>query len=289
MTDNWGFYERRTGSEQMRVLVNIGYKATSPLEEYKDLMSVTVNLYPVRESSRNNRQFILQLEELESKLEHWLNATSEAIYVGRINAATRLEFYYYAKEGRIDGAALREWLDEHWQHRAQSYIKPDPEWEFYRFLLPSPLEELYVHNAQMIYALIHKGDKISEPRNVYHWLLFREDDERLAMEELLQSEGYVIEKDKESKPEDDFPYPLVISKYEDVRLETVNARVRDLHRLLDGKMGRYDGWGATMRLSTANRFRRYMRRRKEMAHSTLRKVFARGGHSHSNQNQTGKH
>lgn len=286
MTDNWGFYERRTGNEQMRVLVNVGYKASAPLAEYADLLSITVNLYPVRANTRNNRQFVMQLEELESKLESWLKNTTDAIYIGRINAATRLEFYYFVKNGQLDGGVLRSWLEENWPHRAQSYIKPDPEWEFYRFLLPSALEELYVHNAQMIYALIHKGDKITEPRNVYHWLLFREDEDRLKMEELLRTQGYVIEKDKESKPENDFPYPLVISKYEDVRLDTVNARVRELHRLLDGSEGRYDGWGSTMRLSTANRFRRYMRRRTESAQSTLRRVFCR--QSHSNQNQPGK-
>ncbi|MBM7565320.1 DUF695 domain-containing protein [Paenibacillus sacheonensis] len=288
MTDNWGFYERRTGNDHMRVLVNIGYKAAAPLPDYPELLSVTVNLYPVRAQSRNNRQVIVQLEELESKLETWLSDKADAIYIGRINAATRLEFYYFLKEGRLDGAVFRQWLDENWAHRAQSYIKPDPEWEFYRFLLPTALEELYVHNAQMIYALIHKGDKIGEPRNVYHWLLFREDEDRLEMEDLLQREGYVIEKDKESKPEEDYPYPLVISRYEDVKLDTVNARVRDLHRLLDGVDGRYDGWGSTMRLSNVNRFRRYIRRRKDTAYSALRRMFA-CGHSQSNQNQAGKH
>ncbi|QHT60053.1 DUF695 domain-containing protein [Paenibacillus lycopersici] len=286
MTDNWGFYERRAGGEQMRVLVNIGHRATAPLEGYTELLSVTVNLYPVRENTRNNRQFIIQLEELEAKLEHWLNGTADAVYVGRINAATRLEFYYYAKEGLTGGNAIRAWLDEHWPHRAQSYSKSDPEWEFYRFLMPSALEELFVHNAQMIYALIHKGDKIAEPRIVYHWLLFREAEDRVEMEELLQSEGYAIEKGKESKPEDDFPYPLVISKYEDVRLDTINARVRELYQLLDGRAGRYDGWGSTMRLSAAMRFRWYMKRRKEAVQSACRRLFMRG-QSQPNQNQPG--
>ncbi|NBD26168.1 DUF695 domain-containing protein [Paenibacillus glycinis] len=287
MTDNWGFYERRAGNEQMRVLVNIGYKGTAPPADYSELLSVTVNLYPVRERSRNNKQVIVQLEELESKLEHWLKRTADAVYIGRINAATRLEFYYYLAGGKLSGETLRAWLDEQWPHRAQSYIKPDPEWEFYRFLLPDSLEELFVHNAQMIYALIHKGDKIAEPRNVYHWLLFRADEDRISMEALLQKQGYVIEKEKESQPEQEYPYPLVISKYEDVRLDTINARVRELHRLLDGRDGRYDGWGSAMKLSAANRFRRYMRRGKESAQSTLRRVFSRG-QSQSNQNQPGK-
>ncbi|WP_219835927.1 DUF695 domain-containing protein [Paenibacillus sp. R14(2021)] len=273
-TDNWGFYERLSETEQMRVLINIGYNGSAPLPNYTELLSITVNLYPVRESNRTNRQFVQQLEQLESKLEQWLKSTSGAIYIGRINASTRLEFYYYLEGGRLTDEQLHAWLGANWRFRAQAYRKEDAAWSFYFFLLPSAMEQLFVHNAQMIYALIHKGDNIGEPRNVYHWLLFREDGERSEMEELLEAHGYVIEREKEGKPETDYPYPLVISKFEDVRLDTINERVRDLYRLLDGRDGRYDGWGAAMRLSRTNRIRRYIRRRVEFAQSTLRKVFA---------------
>lgn len=287
MTDNWGFYERRTSNEILRVLVNIGHKSTAPLANYTELLSITVNLYPVRAQSRNNRQFIRQLEQLESNMEQWLKSSADAIYIGRINAATRLEFYYYLSEGRLNAVQLREWLDANWENRAQSYIKTDADWEFYRFLLPDALEEMFVHNAQMIYALIHKGDQITQPRRVYHWLLFQKEAGRADMESRLQKSGYAIERDKESKPEqDDYPYSLVVSRFEDVKLDTVNSRVRELHGFLEGTEARYDGWGAAMRLSRGNRFRLYLKRRKDAARSMLRRMFAR--HSQANQNQAGK-
>ena len=56
----------------MRVLVNTGYEAALPLTEFADLLSITINLYPVRAHSGNTRQFVKQLEALESKLEQWL-------------------------------------------------------------------------------------------------------------------------------------------------------------------------------------------------------------------------
>ncbi|MBP3962240.1 DUF695 domain-containing protein [Paenibacillus lignilyticus] len=275
MSDNWGFYERRTESEQLRVLINVGFRNSAPLAPYTDLLSITINLYPVRAHNRSNRDFVKQLEQLESKLEQWLKSTAEAIYIGRINAATRLEFYYYTKGESPDLPAIHAWLDQNWPFRAQVYRKADPQWEFYRFMLPDALEELFVHNAQMIYALIHKGDNIGQPRNVYHWLLFREDDDRREIESMLKGLGYVIEKEKEGNPEKGYPYPLVISRFEDVRLDTVNERVRELHSLLAGSGGRYDGWGSVMKLSAAGRFRRFIRRNLSTFETTLRKLFLR--------------
>ncbi|BBH21624.1 hypothetical protein Back11_29690 [Paenibacillus baekrokdamisoli] len=274
MTDNWGFYERRSESDQLRVLVNIGYKGAAPLAEYSELFSVTINLYPVRTHNHSKRDFIKQLEQFESSLEQWLKKDAGAIYVGRINAATRLEFYYYVSSGRLNEELIRQWMDKHWAYRVQHYLKPDPEWSFYLFMLPDQLEELFVHNAQMIYALIHKGDDIKQPRHVYHWLLFQEDNQRREVESTLQTLGYRIEKEKEGSPENGYPYPLVISRFDDVKLDTVNERVRELYRLIIGKGGRYDGWGSVMKLSSGNRMRQQVRRFFDSIESSLRKKFS---------------
>jgi hypothetical protein len=274
MTDNWGFYERRTESDQMRVLVNTGYKASAPLAEYGELFSITINLYPIRTDNRSKQDFIKQLEQFESKLEQWLKSEADAIYIGRINASTRLEFYYYVGTGHLDEAVIRQWMEKHWEYRVQHYLKPDPEWSFYFFMMPDALEELFVHNAQMIYALIHKGDDIKQPRHVYHWLLFREDNHRREMEAMLETLGYRIEKEKEGSPENGYPYPLVISRFEDVRLDTVNERVRELHRLMIGKGGRYDGWGSVMKLSSGNRLKHQVKRLFDSTQAWLRKGFS---------------
>ncbi|SEO19869.1 DUF695 domain-containing protein [Paenibacillus sp. OV219] len=273
MTDNWGFYERRSVSEHMRVLVNIGYKDAYPLADYDELLSITINLYPVRANNRTNRNFVKQLEQLESMLEYWLKLRTDAIYIGRVNAARRLEFYYYLDSSRLNRQELDEWLEQNWTYRAQVYRKADPEWTFYTFMLPDALEELFIHNAQMIYALIHKGDDIGQPRNVYHWLLFREDFDRREITLMLEKRGYVIEKDREGKPDQGYPYPLVISRFEDVRLDTVNERVRELHSLIEESGGRYEGWGSVMKLSAINRLRRSMKRYLEAAEATVRRMF----------------
>ncbi|MFB9327393.1 DUF695 domain-containing protein [Paenibacillus aurantiacus] len=267
MTDEWGFYERLTESEQMRILVNIGYKSEMPLAEYSDLLSVTLNLYTVRQTTKTKKALIAQLELFESKLEKWASGTIGAKYVGRINTSTRLEFYYYIPKGGFSKDAFNEWMQQEWAFRAQPYVKDDAVWEFYSFLLPNRLEELFVHNAHMIYALLHKGDNIGQPRNVYHWLLFAQAEDRTAVEPTLRQLGYRIEKDRAGEPDTGYPFPLVISRFDDVKLDTVNERVRELYSVISDYDSRYDGWGSTMHISSAGRFRQNVRR---LLNTTLR-------------------
>ena len=37
---------------------------------------------------------------------------TKAIYIGRINAATKLEFYYYLPVGELSRETLNEWLGD---------------------------------------------------------------------------------------------------------------------------------------------------------------------------------
>ncbi|MFD0715196.1 DUF695 domain-containing protein [Paenibacillus sp. GCM10027626] len=273
MTDDWGFYERRENSERLRILVNVGYKDRAPLAEYGELLSVTINLYAIMRNSRSKQEVVTQLEKTEASLENWLSSHSKALYVGRINTVNRLEFFYYVNRNHHDDVKFREWIKRQWDFRVADYVKPDPEWSFYRYLLPDTLEQLYVHNAQMVYALIHKGDDIKQPREVYHWLKLKQAEDRLAVESALQALGYRIERDKEGEPDSAYPFPLVISRYDNVMLDTVNERVRELYRLLVGVDGRYEGWGSAMRLKGASKMKYGLRKWRAVLEAIIKRIW----------------
>ncbi|GBF73268.1 hypothetical protein PA598K_01553 [Paenibacillus sp. 598K] len=255
MADNWGFFERRTEQEQMRILVNMGWRQQKRPEGHSELLSATINLMQLMKEQKDRRNAVQALERLESRLEEALGAALQTVYIGRINTAKRLEFYYYAPPDEEMEAKQRELRLLFRDDRIVFYSKPDPDWTFYRFLMPSELEEMYIHNAQMVYALIHKGDHIERPRQVYHWLMFRQDEDRAEMKQAVEHMGYKVEDGKVPEERPEYPYSLVISRWEDVRLETVNERVGELYKLVDTVDGRYDGWGAVLRLSWLKRIR----------------------------------
>ncbi|WP_020616031.1 DUF695 domain-containing protein [Paenibacillus daejeonensis] len=255
MAENWGFFERRTDREQMRILVNLAWREQSPPPGHTELLSATVNLMQLMSEHKDRREAVRVLERLESQLEEAAEASMKAVYIGRINTAKRLEFYYYTPPHQDQHEKQRELRSLFRDSGIVYYSKPDSDWSFYRYLLPDALEEMYIHNAQMVYALIHKGDHIERPRHVYHWLLFKQDEDRSAMKQAVEGLGYTVEDGKVPEERPGYPYSLVVSRWEDVRLETVNERVGELHELVGKVDGRYDGWGAMLRLSWLKRLR----------------------------------
>ncbi|GGF97021.1 DUF695 domain-containing protein [Paenibacillus abyssi] len=253
MAEDWGFFERRTNQEHMRILINCGWKDDEPSAEYTELLSVTVNLLHMMDSKSSKQETVKTLEQLESRLETMLKKELAAVYIGRINTSKRLELYYYLSKERFQKEMVQTLEEEFKQYRVLFYIKSDPDWETYRYMLPSALEEMFIHNAQMVYALIHKGDHIERPRHVYHWLMFQRLDDRKEMKLSAERLGYRIEEADSSEEQPGYPYSLVVSRWEDVRLETVNERVRELHPLVQQYRGKYDGWGSMMKLSLYQR------------------------------------
>ncbi|MBD3917508.1 DUF695 domain-containing protein [Paenibacillus sp. PR3] len=257
--EDWGFFERRANGEHLRLLVNSGYKDAYPIHKYDELMSITVNVYRLSHSGKRKMDAIAELERWTARLEGVMRNTGNYYYVGRLHTESKLEFYYYVNES-FDESSIRAHINSQQDVRAQMYRKPDPEWEFYAFMLPDDREQLLIHNAQMVYALAHHGDQINRQRTVYHWLLFRRNDDRIGIKGTLENMGYRIEEGKKGDPEPDYPYPLVISRTDDVRLDTLNRRVDELYRLLKGTEGKYDGWGSAMQLSLSARIRAAVRR-----------------------------
>ncbi|MGU3472384.1 DUF695 domain-containing protein [Paenibacillus sp. D51F] len=260
MADDWGFFERHSeDKELMRILVNCAWRQDAHPPGLNQLLSITINLYSIRSRHKNKESMISELERMEHELEEAVQAGGNSVYIGRINTPRRLEYYYYMESG-ASLEPLQKILSSRSGSRLMHYVKPDSEWEFYRYLLPDTLEELFIHNAQMVYALLNRGDDIRRPRNVYHWLLFRDHDGRKLMRMKLETMGYRIEEGKSGEPEPEYPYPLVISRFEDVRLETVNGRVDELYRMIGAGGGKYDGWGSVMKLTASYRIKAWWKK-----------------------------
>ncbi|EFM10006.1 protein of unknown function DUF1260 [Paenibacillus curdlanolyticus YK9] len=257
--EDWGFFERRMNGEHLRLLVNSGYKSEYPIASFDELLSVTVNVYRLSHSGKRRADAVAQLEQWASRLEKTMQQSGEFHYIGRLHTEAKLEFYYYVPDS-FEDETIRALLRNEGDVRAQLYRKLDPEWSFYAYMLPDEREQLLIHNAQMVYALAHHGDQINRQRTVYHWLLFRHNDDRTGIKRSLEQLGYHIEDGKKGDPEPDYPYPLVISRQDDVRLDTLNRRVDELYGLLKDLEGKYDGWGSAMQLSLSARIKAYWRR-----------------------------
>jgi regulator of RNase E activity RraB len=257
MTEDWNLFERNEGNEPMMIFMNTGLKETAPLAGFTRLIAVIFNMYSLWDAAGNSSKGAQDLfYSLEDKLMRRMQASKLAVYVGRISVQNKMELYFYADESEDWESKLNELMVDFPTFRYYTSVKEDADWTFYRDeMYPRPLEEQWMRNAKISYALSHHGDRVDIVRLVEHWLHFTS---KIGMDEVkgkARELGYQVvnaEKDSSKKM---YPYVLQLSKRHSLDLPTINKVTKELFTLTDKAGGVYDGWGTKLELKLPAKLR----------------------------------
>lgn len=121
-------------------------------------------------------------------------------------------------------------------------IKKDEEWKAYReFLYPNEETLEYMSNEKVILRLIEAGDDLSKPRQVDHWLYFKNVEDRGDFMREAKKEGYKIQNATALKERENH-FQLRISRNDKVDPASINSLTMALRAKAKKYRAEYDGW-----------------------------------------------
>ncbi|WP_158289431.1 DUF695 domain-containing protein [Paenibacillus flagellatus] len=249
MGKQWDYFHRTTEQrEHMSVLVDATYAADAPRSGLTRLLSVVVNLYAIATDKEERDGAQAKLGAIERRLERTFAERLQAVYVGRINTESRLEFYYYAKpDGPSHQKLAGQIMTAYPKYRWIAAERDDADWSFYDYLRPSDVEKLYAKNNVLLQSLSDKGDRLDMARDVYHWLRFGSKDEMRKASDNAKRLGYIVVNAEYDTEMPALPHTLVLSKHQPIAIGDMNDAVAELHELASSLAGRYEGWGTDVR------------------------------------------
>lgn len=95
-------------------------------------------------------------------------------------------------------------------------------------------------NKKTIKALIDEGDELIVSREVFHWIYFKNENDKNNYLKEVSKEGFVLV--SSNKIDDKFPYQLQIKRIDKVDEKSVNEYVIYLWEKSIEYNGDYDGW-----------------------------------------------
>jgi regulator of RNase E activity RraB len=257
MPEDWNLFERSSGNEPMTLFMNTAMKDTAPIEQMTCLISITFNMYSLWDfahySSRSAQDLFYSLED---KLMQRMQQSEQAVYVGRISIQNKMEMYFYAKPSEAWDSKLIDMLRDFPSFRYYTNLKQDESWSFYlEEMLPTPLEEQWMRNAKISYALNRHGDNSDVVREVEHWLHFDNKPGMEMVKEKARLLGYHVMSEERDASWTVQAYVLQLRKKHALDLATVNEVTKELFTLAAEAGGSYDGWGTRMKLRFPTRMR----------------------------------
>jgi hypothetical protein len=233
--DAWEFYPCQIDDLPASIVLNLRFEGETPAHA-TTLYRMRVQMLVPDEHGMGDASESNAINLLEPQLEE-RGATAGLTYVARIRSHGLWELVWYGPAEQ--SAVLQSMRELITDRRTYLDVRADPGWGFYReFLLPDQERRLWIEDRKLVDLLAEKGDGLTTPRPVRHWLDFTSSTGREAFIAAVRELGF----SDEGGGDEEHPFAAQIAREDPVELGHIHDVVMELVELADQHGGDYDGW-----------------------------------------------
>jgi uncharacterized protein (TIGR01619 family) len=246
MAEEWNAYLSYVNNKPASVLIDLGLRAEAPLVSKPWLFWVWVYMNDPRSDGLHDGKEAPRLSAIADALTAEMALNCGAILGGRISTERRWELYFYGEAREEFEQTVSSTLRKFPDYRFDFGNQQDRLWEQYlNVLYPSDEEVQRIKNREVLDVLVERGDVLTVPRQVQHWMYFSSAEARTGFRNLAAIAGFSTFVDlnpAQGRSEDGLPFGLRISHRQAIEQALIDKTVIELFRLTRRFAGEYDGW-----------------------------------------------
>ena len=244
---NWDFFMCRIEGVPASIRTNLALIEVAPLEGLTQRLQFCIKMKnPTPEGFPSNEEYPI-LCAIEDAIGEKAEAAG-AVLVSVIKSEGVLELWFYCDNAETLVDICQKTLGNFEGYLYQDFSVEDPEWEdYFGFLYPDEFSYQTMQNRKVLMQLEKNGDKMEVPREIDHFIYFKEAAQQQAFAKEAEAKGFKVrfnddEFVEERKAEGkEYPYMVEASR-EDSPLD-IDDIVWNLLELASPFEGDYDGWG----------------------------------------------
>ena len=247
LPQNWDFFMCRIEGAPASIRTNLALIEVAPLEGLSQRLQFCIKMKNPRPDGLSSNEEYPILCDIEDAIGDKAESTG-AVSAGVVKSDGFLELWFYTQNAEALAKTCEEALQAFEGYQSGYNIAEDPEWEdYFGFLYPDEFSYQTMQNRKVLMQLEKNGDKMEVPREIDHFIYFKEADQQQAFAKEAEAKGFKVrfnddEFVEERKAEGkEYPY-MVEATREDSPLD-IDDIVWDLLELASPFEGNYDGWG----------------------------------------------
>ena len=247
LPQNWDFFMCRIEGAPASIRTNLALIEVAPLEGLTQRLQFCIKMKnPTPEGFPSNEEYPI-LCAIEDAIGEKAEAAG-AVLVSVIKSEGVLELWFYCDNAETLVDICQKTLGNFEGYLYQDFSVEDPEWEdYFGFLYPDEFSYQTMQNRKVLMQLEKNGDKMEVPREIDHFIYFKEAAQQQAFAKEAEAKGFKVRFNDDEFVEDrkaegkEYPY-MVEATREDSPLD-IDDIVWDLLELASPFEGDYDGWG----------------------------------------------
>ncbi|WP_314918212.1 DUF695 domain-containing protein [Capnocytophaga gingivalis] len=247
LPQNWDFFMCRIEGAPASIRTNLALIEVAPLEGLTQRLQFYIKMQNPRPDGLSSNEEYPILCDIEDAIGEKAEATG-AVLAGVVRSEGFLELWFYTQNAKTLAKTCEEALQTFEGYQSGYNIAEDPEWEdYFDFLYPDEFSYQTMQNRKVLMQLEKNGDKMEVPREIDHFIYFKEAAQQQAFAKEAEAKGFKVRFNDDEFVEDrkaegkEYPY-MVEATREDSPLD-IDDIVWDLLELASPFEGDYDGWG----------------------------------------------
>ena len=247
LPQNWDFFMCRIEGAPASIRTNLALIEVAPLEGLTQRLQFYIKMENPRPDGLSSNEEYPILCDIEDALGDKAEAIG-AILAGVVKSEGFLELWFYTQNAEALAKTCEDALQTFEGYQSGYNIAEDPEWEdYFGFLYPDEFSYQTMQNRKVLMQLEKNGDKMEVPREIDHFIYFKEAAQQQAFAKEAEAKGFKVRFNDDEFVEDrkaegkEYPY-MVEATREDSPL-AIDDIVWDLLELASPFEGNYDGWG----------------------------------------------
>ena len=247
LPQKWDFFMCRIEGAPASIRTNLALIEVAPLEGLTQRLQFCIKMQNPRPDGLSSNEEYPILCDIEDALGDKAEAIG-AILAGVVKSEGFLELWFYTQNAEALAKTCEDALQTFEGYQSGYNIAEDPEWEdYFDFLYPDEFSYQTMQNRKVLMQLEKNGDKMEVPREIDHFIYFKEAAQQQAFAKEAEAKGFKVRFNDDEFVEDrkaegkEYPY-MVEATREDSPL-AIDDIVWDLLELASPFEGNYDGWG----------------------------------------------
>ena len=247
LPQNWDFFMCRIEGVPASIRTNLALIDIAPLEGLTQRLQFYIKMQNPRPDGLSSNEEYPILCDIEDAIGEKAGAIG-AVLAGVVKSEGFLELWFYTQNAEALAKTCEEALQAFEGYESGYNIAEDPEWEdYFDFLYPDEFSYQTMQNRKVLMQLEKNGDKMEVPREIDHFIYFKEAAQQQAFAKEAENKGFKVRFNDDEFVEDrkaegkEYPY-MVEATREDSPL-AIDDIVWDLLELASPFEGNYDGWG----------------------------------------------
>ena len=247
LPQNWDFFMCRIEGAPASIRTNLALIEVAPLEGLSQRLQFYIKMQNPRPDGLSSNEEYSILCDIEDAIGEKAEATG-AVLAGVVKSEGFLELWFYTQNAEALAKTCEDALQTFEGYQSGYNIAEDPEWEdYFGFLYPDEFSYQTMQNRKVLMQLEKNGDKMEVPREIDHFIYFKEAAQQQAFAKEAEAKGFKVRFNDDEFVEDrkaegkEYPY-MVEATREDSPLD-IDDIVWDLLELASPFEGEYDGWG----------------------------------------------